>query len=474
MKAFVIPCLAVALAGGCAGFTPQPISPAAAVAEYDARSLDNPELRVFIQKNIQRELGAWPLPQWDIELLTLAAFFYHPDLDVARAKWQAAQAGVTSAGMHPVPSITLGAQRNVDAPSSVSPWTLGWNFDIPIETAGKRGYRIEQARHMSDAAKLAIASTAWQIRNRVRSSAVELHFAQQMQAQLLQEHTLQQNNVALLEHRLRLGLASQPDLTQAHIAAHRTALSLGDAAKTMVEARAKLASALGVTSAAIDHLAWSPDLFDQVPVLQWDGVRQQALLNRTDVLGALAEYAASQSALQLEIAKQYPDISLGPGYSWDAGERKWSLGLSMPLPLFGRNQGAIAEAKARRIQALANFQSIQAKAIGEIDTALASYHPIRDKLDAANALLADQNRQSRHALAAFQAGQIDKLEWVGAQLELSQLALARLDALAKTQQALGGLEEVVQRPLLAPAFVPASLLENPRPIKESPIKENIR
>jgi len=36
-----------------------------------------------------------------------------------------------------------------------------------------------------------------------------------------------------------------------------------------------------------------------------------------DVLGALCRYAASQAALQLEIAKQYPDIHLQPGYEFD-------------------------------------------------------------------------------------------------------------------------------------------------------------
>ena len=37
-------------------------------------------------------------------------------------------------------------------------------------------------------------------------------------------------------------------------------------------------------------------------------IRREAILNRADVRGALAEYAASQSALQLEIAKQYADL----------------------------------------------------------------------------------------------------------------------------------------------------------------------
>ena len=58
----------------------------------------------------------------------------------------------------------------------------------------------------------------------------------------------------------------------------------------------------------------------------------------------LAEYQASQSALQLEIARQYPDVQLGPGYEFDQGDNKWMLGLGVTLPVFNQNQGAIAAA----------------------------------------------------------------------------------------------------------------------------------
>ena len=469
MKISAVSCLIAVLCSGCASFVPQSISPAATFVRYESRTLDNPDLRAFIQKNIKRELATWPLPQWDIDLLTLAALYYHPDLDVARAKWNVAQAGINTAGMRPNPNISVSAQHNADAPSDTSPWTLGWNIYIPIETAGKRGYRIDQARHLSEAARLAIASTAWQVRSRVRSALVDLYFAEQTQALLSQQQALQQNNVALLEHRFALGMASQPEVTQARIALNQTTLASNDAQKVQAEARVKLSSALGVGSKAVDNLSFSSTLFADVPALPSDEVRQQALLNRADVLVALAEYAASQSALQLEIAKQYPNVSLGPGYSWDAGQRKWLLGLSLSLtlPVFNQNQGPIAEAKARRAQAMASFNASQAKVISEIDTVLVSYRAVRNKLAAANALLADQNRQIRNAMASFKAGQTDKVSLLGSQLEMSQLAIARLDALTKTQQALGTLEYAVQRPLLASVFLPEAVQVNLRQTKEN-------
>ena len=79
----------------------------------------------------------------------------------------------------------------------------------------------------------------------------------------------------------------------------------------------QLADALGLPLRALDGVKLSFAGLDQFPQeLTAPEVRRQALLNGADVRGALAEYAASQSALQLEIAKQYPDVHLGPGYDW--------------------------------------------------------------------------------------------------------------------------------------------------------------
>ena len=467
MKITTVSCLVVGLFSGCASFEPQTISPAGTVARYESRTLDNPDLHAFIQKNSQREVVTWPLPQWDFDLLTLAALYYHPDLDVARAKWGVAQAGLSTAGMLPNPSINLNAQRNTDAPSGTSPWAVGLNLDIPIETAGKRGYRIAQAHYLSEAVRLAIAGTAWQVRSRVRSTLLDLYFAQQTQTVLLQQQTLQQNNVVLLEHRLALGMGSQPEVTQARIGLNQTTLAFNETQSLQADARAKLASAVGVSSQAIENISISSDLFTLIPALPAEDVRQQALLSRPDILSALAEYAASQSALQLEIAKQYPDVHLGPGYSWDAGALKWSLGLSLVLPIFNQNQGPIAEAKARRLQAMSAFNATQARAIGEIGVGLANYRAIQTRLAAVDTLLAAQNKQIRNAMASFKAGQTDKVALLGSQLEMSQIAVSRIDVLAKTQQALGALEDAVQRPLIAPALLPDAVQDNPRQTKEN-------
>ena len=65
--------------------------------------------------------------------------------------------------------------------------------------------------------------------------------------------------------------------------------------------------------------------------------------------------------LRLEIARQYPDLHLNPGYEFDQADSKWALGLSIELPLLNQNQGPIAEAEARRLESAARFESLQAR-----------------------------------------------------------------------------------------------------------------
>ena len=164
--------LALGLLAGCARFQPQPLSPAETAAGLESRSLDNPGLKAFLETNLNRELPTWPAAKWDFEMLTLAAFYYQPSLDVARAAWAEARAGIVTAGARPNPTLGFTPQY-VFNPNGAPPWLATVNLDIPIETAGKRGSRIEQARHLSESARLNIAATAWQVRNQLRVSVID-------------------------------------------------------------------------------------------------------------------------------------------------------------------------------------------------------------------------------------------------------------------------------------------------------------
>src|SRR5258708_39694374 len=79
--------LAIVLASGCISYRPIALEPSAKAAELQQRTLAAEDLRAFLATNLTRPLREWPLSSWDMETLTLAAFFYSADLDVARAHW---------------------------------------------------------------------------------------------------------------------------------------------------------------------------------------------------------------------------------------------------------------------------------------------------------------------------------------------------------------------------------------------------
>jgi outer membrane protein TolC len=439
--------LATVVLAGCVRFKPQPLPSSETAARFEQRSLDNPDLKQFLEKNLRHELSTWPLASWDLTALTMAAFYYHPDLDIARAKWSGAKAALIYGGERPNPSVSLSPAYDTTTPP---PWILGLSFDIPVETAGKRGYRIAQARHLSDAARLNVAATAWQVRSRVRRSLLELYTARETESAQRQQAEAQAKIVGLLEKQVEAGAASPIELAQARINLNTTRLASQDAQRQSAEARVQMADALGLPASASNEVKLSFMGLNEFPKdLMTSDVRRQAALNRTDILGALAEYAASQAALQLEIAKQYPDLHLGPGYQLDQTDNKWSLGVTLTLPVLNQNQGAITGAKARREEAAARFVSVQAKALNEIDRAVAGYQAARQQTATAEALLADLKKRRDTTQAMLDAGEVDNLAVAAAQAEFSAGALAQLNSLVKTQQALSALEDAVQSPLSA-------------------------
>ena len=437
--------LAGAAFTGCVRYHARPLTAAKVAADFESRSFSDAGLRVFLKTN--RVAGEWPRRTWELESLTLAAFHFSPELDVARAQWGTAQAGLRTAGQRPNPTVTVSPQYNTTT-LTPSPWIAAVNLDIPIETAGKRGHRLAQARHLSDAAKLNIASTAWQVRGRLRRALVDFYAASEQQGLLAAQQKAQEESVKLLEAQLAAGAVSPAEVTRERIALDTTRLAAQDAKRQRAESRVALAEAIGVPVGALDGVEISFAGLDRVPPdLDAPAARRQAVLNRADVLAALSAYAAGEAALRLEVAKQYPDIHLNPGYEYDQGDNKWGVGLSLELPMLNQNQGPIAEAEARRAESAAKFNAVQARVLAEVERGVAAYRAALEKSGTADSLLANLEKQERVLRGRFEAGDVSRSEVIAGQVELATARLARADAVAKAQQALGQLEEALQSPL---------------------------
>lgn len=440
------------------------VSPLESASSLRSRSLEATDVLEFVRTNLPAPPAEWPPVSWNLEELTLAGFYYQPGLAVARSQWETATATGVTAAARPNPVLSVIPGYNV-TPLSLTPGTLAspWfpaiNVDVPIETFGKRGYRRARAAANAESARFALIQTAWQVRSAIRTALLEVSY-QEARLQALQELAdLEIQVVAVAQQRLDAGAAAVLEVGQRRIAADRARLDVAEGRRVSAVARARLAEALGIPAAGIAAATLDFPLDPDAGVcgpLPEPSLRDAALLSRADVLAALSDFASSQSSLQLEIARQFPDIHLVPGYQFDQGNHKWSLGLSLELPVLNQNQGPIAEARARRTEAAARFVAVQARVMGQLDQAFTNRTLALAALASATDLEVSGTGAVRAAEAGLNAGASDALEVLTVRLERIAVVLARLDAAYRTQQALGQLEDAVQQPFRALCSVESS------------------
>ena len=444
----------VALLSGCADYHPAPISPAANASALQARRLDDPRLRAFLASTTPGDTkGTWGLLE-----VTLAALYWQPDLDVARASLAGAEAGTVTAGEVPNPSLSFEELSYNSTVATPSPWTVAPVVNFLIETFGKREHREEQARRLAAAARSDVAEAAWQVRARVRGAMLALWSAERHRTLDEQRLRLQNELVDLLEHRFAAGQASALDVTRERTRRNQVTLELRDIDRQAAEARAQLAIAIGVPLSALNGITLSFNAFDRPAPLSaaaTDGeMRRQALEGRADVQSLLARYQAAEAALQLEMARQYPNITLSPGYAYDAGANKYMLLPAADLPIFNQNQGPIAEAEAHRTEAAAKFTALQAHIIGAVDGASASLLAADAAVATADALAADERQREAGIARTFAAGATDRPTLVTAQLERLAAEISRLDTEVAERQSLAALEDALQAPLFVAETAP--------------------
>jgi cobalt-zinc-cadmium efflux system outer membrane protein len=441
----IVPLFGVFLLAGCAmqRYQPSPIVASATASQFESRSLADDGLRSFEEKNLPQPVASWPPKTWDLQTLSLVALYFNPTLDLARARLARADAAMVTAGARPNPTLGI-------SPGIPSPYLLTMDFAFPIETAGKRRYRVQSARNLDQAARFDLADSAWTVLSGVRLALLNYLLASRSLEQVRSEEQVRADQVNILEKILSAGEIPGFEVDLARIEFSKTEVALRAAEGRTAEAKAALAAAIGIPVAGLQdaQFVW-PDL-DMPPSpesLFPAEIHRDAVLNRMDVRRSLAQYAAAESDLQLEIAKQYPDINIGPGYTYEERNSFFTVGLSSAIPLFNRNQGPIAEAEARRKETAAAFLQIQAQVVARSERALAVYTAALRELAEAQTLYQLQEAQLQIVQQGIRAGADNRLSLDGVQILLSVLDRARLDALGRAQRALGDLEDAVQRPL---------------------------
>jgi outer membrane protein, heavy metal efflux system len=459
--------LALAIAAmltGCIRYRARILSPPALEESFRARSLTDPGLVDFLRSS---EAGTpkWPPRALDIRTLALVGYYFSPDLGVARARLTTAETAVRAAGVRPNPSLAIETGYNKN-PESHALYSILPSFTI--ETAGKRGLRILQAKQQAEAARAAFIETGWTVRSRIRSTAYNYLLAERRQKLLETEVAVRAEIVDIYEKRFAAGEAPRPELDIYRVDLFTARSSLGAAMSETAQLRVAVANAAGLPATALETVDIqapeldSPPALDSLPISL---IRKAGILHRSDIRRVLAEYAAADAVVRLEIASQYPDIQLTPGYHFEEGFGQYILNTALqPLAGFYRNRPFVAHAEAEREQAASQFQLQQTQAIGEMERATVQYQAaFKAWQDAGSRVLAVERDREAAARRALEAGEGDRLGVATARLETLTASRTELEALSRVTTALAGLEDAMQQPLTTalqikdpPAAIPSA------------------
>ena len=150
----------------------KPLDQQAVAAKLMNKDPASPEFNTYLKSQGLTQL---PIQSWGLDELTYCALFFNPILDVAKAKWAAAQTSINTAGQRPSASINSKLGHSDLKNGDRSPWAYGLGLDIPLETANKRKIRTEQAEYEAEIADIEIAQTAWQLRSQIAIQLIDYH-----------------------------------------------------------------------------------------------------------------------------------------------------------------------------------------------------------------------------------------------------------------------------------------------------------
>ncbi len=436
----------------------KPLDSQTITAKLINKDPSSPEFNAYLKSQGVTQL---PIQSWGLNELTYCALFFNPSLDVAKAKWVAMQASINTANQRQIPSINGKLAHSNLKNGDRSPWAYGLGLDIPLETANKRQIRTELASYEAEIAHIEVAQVAWQLRSQIATQLIDYHESVALAALLQKELDTQTALLHMLDKRFKLGMLSSHEFNAAKLQQQKTLQALNAEQARSPALHTKLAASVGLTSEKFNTLHLMPLDLDVTlnKILAYNlnsakkpnSLQSAALLNRLDIRAALARYAVAESKLKIEVAKQYPDISLSPSFAFEFGDSIWSLGISSLFNLFNQNthlnSSLIAEATRLREVEAAQFEALQAKVIGDLSQAQAIYTATNSEIARTQTNLATQLQLDQQLQKQFDSGLIDRLELTSNQLITISAEQNLLNTKFRNLRAAYAIEDVMQHPL---------------------------
>ena len=440
-------------ASACTLYMPRPVALSAIAAQRDRLTLDLGRVASACRK-LAPKAECNPA-RLDRAMLYAAMLETNPAIAAARDHVASALTAARSARQAPGPKLTLSTEYAGAAPDP-SPWLLGASGEIPLDIGGARAVRIGSAELAVITARYELTETVWSARMTMVRGLAQILVAERQIAASNDLVALQGRRFTAMERRVNAGEASRAEL-------ERVRADLADARHRHADADARrqaglieLANTISVPPESLAERAFAWDAIESPDEIARIGEdeRRMALLARADLLKAMIDYDQAELDLRGEVAKQYPAITVGPGFTWERGLVKIPFNFGLSLPPFDLNRKAIATATARRSEASAKLEAAYAAAAGAVDGAVADANAARRSLDDLRRLdLPIADRLAAQADRELAAGSLDRAGWGAAQAGRLTTRLQELDALTRALTADMALEDALRRPLSGPELM---------------------
>jgi outer membrane protein TolC len=212
--------------------------------------------------------------------------------------------------------------------------------------------------------------------------------------------------------------------------------------------RAALNLALGQPADAPMRLKPAP-VFPILPADIAPNLLQGLEKRRLDLVALTLGYQSEEATLRAAVIAQFPKIGLSLAKANDTSNvRTISYGVTVDIPVFDRNQGQIAMARATRQQLFDEYIARVAEARSEVTQILADLDVTRAQLQAVNESLPQTEQLAASLTKEYQARNADVLAYRDAR---GTLATRRMEQIQLQQSLLElsvALEIATGRPLL--------------------------
>lgn len=372
------------------------------------------------------------------------ALTQNPELAAFSWETRAREAATLQARLFPNP--TFGANAANFGNKSIR----GFDGDVVtlqlsqlIELGGKRAARTEAAALTQELANWDYETKRVDVLTQVSQTFIEVLTAQKRLALTQQTQDLADQVAAAASARVQAGKVSPVEETKARVVRASVRIELMRAQREQEAARKRLAASWGSTAPRFEAVAGDLDTIRPPPSLE---SLLQRLASNPDLARWTTEITQRQALIAVEKSRAIPDVTATLGASKYLMPDDYALvvGVSMPLPVFNRNQGGILEAERRLTKAEEDRYSAEVRITTVLNT-------VYQRLAAAHAEVAALRQevlpgaQSAYdaARTGYRLGKFGFLDVLDAQRTLFGAKAQHLRALADYHQALAEVERLI-------------------------------